>query len=108
MSAAQIGLFDQPQPSAGAARRTDPETSKEAAESINAGTLEDQVFRYMLNHGPTILDDVVRDLKIDKETASPRFARLQDAGFIELTGIKRPGKKGRPQQEWRVAPHAHN
>jgi hypothetical protein len=73
MSAAQIGLFDQPQPSAGAARRTDPETSKEAAESINAGTLEDQVFRYMLNHGPTILDDVVRDLKIDKETASPEI-----------------------------------
>jgi predicted transcriptional regulator len=92
---------------AGSYRRTDPETSKEAAHSINAGTLEDQVYQYMVKHGPTILDDVVRDLKMDKETASPRFAKLEDAGLIELTGIKRPGKKGRPQQEWKVL-NAHN
>jgi predicted ArsR family transcriptional regulator len=98
----QIGLFEQPEFIPGAARHTDPDTSKEAADSINAGTLEDQVYQYMIGHGPTILDDVVRDLKIDKETASPRFARLEDAGKIELTGIKRPGRKGRPQQEWKV------
>jgi integrase/recombinase XerD len=65
----------------GAYRRTDPETSKEAAKSINAETLEKHVYDYMVRRGkPVILDDVVRDLHMDKVTASPRFAKLQKAG----------------------------
>jgi hypothetical protein len=87
----------------GAFRRTDPETSKEAAKSINAETLEKHVYDYMVRRGtPVILDDVVRDLHMDKVTASPRFAKLYKAGLIELTGIKRLASSGSKQQEWRV------
>jgi hypothetical protein len=100
----QIGLFDQPAFVPGAARHDDPETSKEAAKGVNASSLEQRVYEYMLSRPtrPVILDDVVRDLKMDKVTASPRFAKLQDAGLIELTGAKRLAKSGSRQQEWRL------
>jgi hypothetical protein len=89
----------------GAYRRTDPETSKEAAKSINAETLEKHVYDYMVRRGnvPVILNDVIRDLKIEKVTASPRFAKLQKLGLIELTGTKRlVAASGAKQQEWKL------
>ncbi len=98
----QLSLLDPPPPIPGAVRHDDPETSKEAAESFDAGGLELQVHAYIAKHGPCILDEVATGLKIDKVTASPRFKPLAEAGMIALTGIKRPGKSGRPQQEWKV------
>jgi predicted ArsR family transcriptional regulator len=88
----------------GAARHDDPETSQEAAQSVDAANLEKLVYDYMLTRPkrPVILDDIVKNVIHDKVTASPRFAKLQEAGLIELTGIKRPGESGRPQQEWRL------
>jgi hypothetical protein len=100
----QLSLLDPPPPIPGGFRHDDPETSKEAAKSVNASTLEQRIYEYMLSRPtrPVILDDVVRDLKMDKVTASPRFAKLQDAGLIQLTGTKRLAKSGSRQQEWRL------
>lgn len=102
MSAAQIGLFDQPQFVPGASRRTDPETSTEAAQSVDASNLERVVLDCLKARGPSILDEVIALTKLDKVTASPRFKPLEDAGKIARTGIKRPGKAGRPQTEWKA------
>lgn len=100
----QASLFDQPQFVPGAARRTDPDTSKEAAQSINAGTLEHEVWNWLLSHGPAILDEICAALHLDKVTASPRLKPLEEAGCVVRTGIKRPGKTGRPQTEWKGIP----
>lgn len=100
----QYGLFDPPPFTPGASRRNDPETSKEAAAQVNAASLEKQVYEYMLHRPnvPVILNDVIRDLKIEKVTASPRFAKLQKLGLIELTGKKRLVDSGAKQQEWKI------
>lgn len=102
MSASQIGLFEQPPYTPGASRHADPETSQEAAESVDASKLEQVVLDCIKRRGPSILDEVVSLTKLDKVTASPRFKPLEDAGKIARTGIKRPGKAGRPQTEWKA------
>ncbi len=84
---------------AGASRRLDPGTSKEAARSIDAASLEGRVFQYLLDHGPSILDEICKGMKIDKVTASPRLRPLERAGMV-MRGKSRPGSSGRPQTEW--------
>jgi hypothetical protein len=113
-----LPLFPDEQPQAepsslrgrdGASRRTDPETSKEAAKSVNAASIEGMVYAYLVAHGPCILDEVLEGLNrtpgvmLEKVTVSPRFAKLEDKGYAELTGLKRiPKGKKNKQQEWRA------
>lgn len=82
------------------ARRTDPDTSQEAAEKIDAARLErmvyeaicmypngctsDQIMRHFPNHGV--------------QTISPRFAPLIRKGLIYDTGERRKGGLGRSQR----------
>lgn len=82
------------------ARNTDPDTSHEAAEKVDAARLErmvyevicmypsgctsDQIMRHFPNHGV--------------QTISPRYAPLLRKGFVYDTGDRRLGSLGRPQR----------
>lgn len=82
------------------ARNTDPDTSHDAAEKVDAARLErmvyevicmyplgctsDQIMKHFPNHGV--------------QTISPRYAPLLRKGLIYDTGERRPGNLGRQQR----------
>jgi DNA-binding MarR family transcriptional regulator len=95
-------LFDYQPPPRAFARRTDPETSHEAAKSIEPDLtkIESTVLLAIpFAPGTAILDEVTRETGLDKVTASPRFKPLEEKGFIRRVG-KRPGTSGRQQTSW--------
>lgn len=86
----------------GAARRVDPQTSHDAAESVEANELESLVLddiRAQGRYGATPGETAFR-LKIEKNTISPRHAPLRRKGFIFDSGIRRPNPTGRSGQVW--------
>jgi len=87
-------------PVPGGARNTDPETSHEAAESLDTTELERIVYEVikMFPNG-CIGDDVVRMLpQFGIQTISPRYAPLLRKGWIVDTGEKRKARSGRSQR----------
>jgi len=87
-------------PVPGGARNTDPETSHEAAESLDTTELERIVYEVikMFPNG-CIGDDVVRMLpQFGIQTISPRYALLLRKGWIVDTGEKRKARSGRSQR----------
>lgn len=84
----------------GGARRTDPETSHEAADSIDTTELERIVYDTikMFPNG-CIGDDVVKMLpQFGIQTISPRYAPLIRKGWVVDTGEKRKARSGRSQR----------
>lgn len=84
----------------GGARNTDPETSHEAAESIDTTELERIVYETikMFPNG-CIGDDVVKMLpQFGIQTISPRYAPLIRKGWVTDTGEKRKARSGRNQR----------
>lgn len=68
---------------AGAARSTDPSTSKAAAKSVNASKLEGLVLACLSNHGPMTAEQVSLKIGRTLQTVTPRFAPLCDKRMIE-------------------------
>jgi DNA-binding MarR family transcriptional regulator len=99
----QANFFEEHPFIPGAVRHDDPETSKEAAQSIDAGSLEGRVHQYLLDHGASILDEICKGMKLDKVTVSPRLRPLEKAGLVTRDG-SRPGFSLRPQTIWRALP----
>jgi DNA-binding transcriptional ArsR family regulator len=99
----QLSLLNHPPPVPGSSRRRDPDTSKEAAKSIDANSLEMRVYQYLIDNGPAILDDLAYGMKLDKVTVSPRLKPLERAGMV-VRGRARPGRSGRPQTTWIARP----
>jgi predicted transcriptional regulator len=99
----QLSLLDPPPPIPGAVRHNDPETSKAAAESFDANSLEMRVYQYLVDSGPSILDEICHGMKLDKVTASPRLRPLERAGMV-VRCPSRTGFSGRPQTEWKAIP----
>lgn len=84
----------------GGARHTDPETSHEAADSIDTTELERIVYETikMFPNG-CIGDDVVKMLpQFGSQTISPRYAPLIRKGWVIDTGEKRKARSGRSQR----------
>jgi hypothetical protein len=92
------------------ARGSDPQTSHDAAASLDEDTLANmealalQATRSCGERG-MINDDLVRLTRLPWESITPRMAQLQEKGFVRTkidptTGkvMKRQGKKGRGQQ----------
>lgn len=87
-------------PIPGSARNTDPDTSHEAAESIDTTELERIVYDVikMFPNG-CIGDDVVRMLpQYGVQTVSPRYAPLIRKGWVIDTGERRKARSGRSQR----------
>lgn len=83
------------------ARRSDPDTSKNAAASLNTTDLEKQVLEVIRGFGPQgcIADEVIAAFPArSTHTITPRFKPLLAKGFIEDTGERRKGSYGRSQR----------
>jgi len=95
-------LFDYQPPSQAFARRTDPQTSRDAARSVQPEltNIESIVLKAIpFKPSNAILDEVVEATSLDKVTASPRFKPLEEKGMILRVG-KRRGFAGRQQTSW--------
>jgi hypothetical protein len=85
-------------------RKDAPDTSIEAAESIEPNRLEALVLDAIeFYHSGCISDEVVRYMKvhhgIDRySTVTARYAALYRKGLIDYTGEKRKGESGRNQR----------
>lgn len=89
----------------GAARNSDPVTSHQAAASVDATALEEQVgivVRARAQYGATSYE-VQSILGLSHQSVSPRFAPLKRKGVIRDSGRKRPGGAGRSQIVWVAA-----
>jgi len=95
---------NEPSPNPGLARNTDPETSHDAAESIDTTALERIVYE-VIKQFPNgcIGDDVVKMLpQFGIQTISPRYAPLIRKGWVIDTGEKRKARSGRSQRVMKV------
>jgi hypothetical protein len=82
------------------ARRTDPDTSKMAAESFDPTNMELVVLEVIKQYpNGCIFDDILDNLPLIREgSISPRLKPLTKKGLIEATGEKRKGRSGRLQK----------
>jgi predicted transcriptional regulator len=84
------------------ARTNGPDTSKEAAASIDTSYLEQVVLgAVMTQPDGAIQDDVLRLLaprNYAYSSVTARFRALLDKGLIKETGEKRKGRSGRNQR----------
>lgn len=115
----QLGLFDaaviayDPQPvrafaidlARALSRRTDPQTSKDAAEK--AGALRERhhgiILQCLREHGPGGKDFIAARTRLDGVAVCRRLGELQALGVIRLTGKTVPSTAGRPEREWETA-----
>ena len=84
------------------ARKSDPETSKLAARSVNTTMLEACVYGALKAHGPLTINEVAEILRLSLVTVSPRFAPLRDKGLIKDTGKRKTGESGRGRTIWAI------
>ncbi len=90
-------------------RRSDPSTSKDAAETMThaAPSLCDRILLALKTFGSmtqTEIADVMRrryHVNVDRQQVNKRTADLKNAGKIEASGETRPGPSGREQIVWR-------
>jgi hypothetical protein len=89
------------------ARATDPDTSHEAAQRVNATALETLVLDIIRSYPEGCTSDeilwILPDHRID--SVSPRYAALLRKGYIIDTGERRKARSGRSQRVMKaVAP----
>jgi len=88
------------------ARRTDPNTSHEAARHVEGHLtfLEQEVFRSINSSGEAgqTIAEVERKTGIAIQTCSPRLAPLRRKGFIYDSGERRVGNTNRKQIVWKA------
>lgn len=71
------------------ARRTDPETSRQAAIDLGDTTpIEQRVLDCLRHNGRCTAHDVARLLNLELVTVSPRMAPLERAGKVERAGCR--------------------
>ena len=88
----------------GLSRNTDPQISKEAAQSVNVTNLE-QIVLDVIKRYPNgcISQDVEFQLaQYRSSSITPRYNQLIKKGLIVDTGEKRPGFSGRNQRVMRA------
>jgi hypothetical protein len=81
------------------ARKEDPVTSHEAAESIDTTKLEKLVYEAIKGFPEGCISDQVLELfpQYPYSSITGRYKALLDKGFIEITGVK-VGRSGRKQR----------
>jgi predicted ArsR family transcriptional regulator len=68
---------------------TEPDTSKKAAESIDAGTLRAVVLDAIERCGAMTADECAHRLGMNILSVRPRFTELKALGLIHDTGLRR-------------------
>lgn len=98
----QLGFDFAPSPKpALQARRTDPETSRAAAMSVNTTELEEKVWQLLKRYGAHGLtsEEIAEKLNLSLVTVSPRLRPLANKGRVKETG-KRKNSSGRAAIVW--------
>ena len=82
------------------ARTDDPDTSHEAAESVDTTMLEALVYSAVYAHPEGCIQDEVLAMYPHKPYSSitARFRALLDKKLIEDTGLRKKGRSGRNQR----------
>lgn len=89
----------------GAARNTDPQTSHEAAASVDATRLEAKVLAAInVAIDGLTSTEAAQVLNIPPWSISPRFRPLARKGLIHDTGMTRIGATGRRHIVWKSGP----
>jgi hypothetical protein len=85
-------------------RRTDPDTSKAAAESVDTTKLEREVFEVIRRFPDGATQDMLLDaFPADRsQSITPRCKSLIAKGLVMDTGERRIGRCGRPQRVLRA------
>lgn len=87
-----------------AARRTDPQTSHDAAHAAAVLAAKHQrLILSALKQGPAGVDGIAARCSLTGHQAGKRVTDMQRLGLIELTGRLVKSTSGRAQREWRVA-----
>lgn len=94
----QPDLFDQPQTDA-YARGDDPQTSHEAAKSIQTTDLESLVYAE-LRRAPGSSFQLAERMDLSLVTVSPRVAPLVRKGLVKDSGQREVGQNGRRRTIW--------
>jgi uncharacterized membrane protein len=86
------------------ARKSDPDTSREAAISLDLPHLERIVLKALMSGGPMTSNELADFLRMPLVTVSPRLRPLADKGLIEDTELRRAGSSGRKSIVWARKP----
>lgn len=81
----------------------DTDTSREAAERVDAGTLRGKVLDAIRAHGPLTADETADRLRLDKLSIRPRCTELRELGKLEDSGVRRLNASGRRAIVWELA-----
>jgi hypothetical protein len=86
------------------ARKLDPTTSQEAAQSIKTvAPIHMQVIHDCLHeHGPMGKDQIALWTNLDGNQIARRLPEMQKMGLVELTGNTVHSASGRQEREWRA------
>lgn len=91
-------------------RTEDPDTSHEAAESVDTPALEALVYSAIYKHPEGCIQDDVLAMYPSKPYSSitARFRALLDKGLIEDTGLRKAGKSGKNQRIVKVTDRSNH
>ena len=81
-------------------KRTD--TSREAAEKVDAATLRGKVLATIGREGPLTADEVAAKLRLSILSVRPRCTELRELGKLEDSGIRRANVSGRRAIVWQL------
>jgi hypothetical protein len=100
----QLNSLPEPNPNPGGARKSDPDTSYEAAQSVDATELERIVYNVIKSFPKGCTSDEIMGVlpHYGVQTISPRYAPLLRKGFIVDTGERRKARSGRSQRVMKV------
>ena len=84
-------------------RKDSPETSKEAAQTVDSTKLEQIVYEAIRGFPDGCISDEVLEAlpQYGYSSVTPRYRALLDKGFIEITGT-RVGRSGKKQRVMKV------
>lgn len=91
------------------ARSTDPQTSFDAARSVDLTAGQEKVLDAFRRHATLTDEQLVRMLlaELSPSGARSRRAELVEAGLVEWTGETVRSATGRQTRVWRLAPKAN-
>jgi hypothetical protein len=86
------------------ARKVDPTTSHQAAESIKevAPLHTKTIHQALVERGPMGKDQIALWTKLDGNQIARRLPEMQKLGLVELTGNTVQSFAGRQEREWRA------
>lgn len=86
------------------ARKLDPTTSQEAAQSIQqtAPIHMQRIHECLHEHGPMGKDSIAIALDMNPNQVSRRLPEMQSMGLVTLTGKTVKSNSGRQEREWKA------